>query len=95
MMRRLTLKSSERTGEVLWDDERGWFEGTDADLLNECCRTPQWHPAWPLTDALAASDVKALIVLLTCLGWDVPAELSEVARNWQASAPGIQPAGIA
>lgn len=82
MRRTLTLSGAGRVGEVVWDDEAGTFQGTDAVDLALCAQGPQSHPAWPSTDALPAKDARALIVLLHCFGWDVPPELADEAAEW-------------
>lgn len=79
----LTLSGPGQSGEVVWDDEAGTFRGTDAELLNECSQGPQAHPAWPYAAGLAATDKRALIVLLAVLGWDVPPELADEAAKWR------------
>jgi hypothetical protein len=88
--RRLTLKGPDRSGEVVWDDEAGTFEGTDDAELNKCAQVPQWHPGLPCSDELAAHDAKALIILLHILGWDVPCELAEDAAAFLANRPPAQ-----
>jgi hypothetical protein len=91
MRRLLTLRGPGQQGKLLWDDEAGTFEGTDAADLNACAHAPVSHPAWPSCEELPAYDAKALIVLLHVFGWDVPPELAVEAAALRAREPPYPP----
>lgn len=77
MLRHLTLIGTASRGELLWDDERGAFQGTDANLVEQVADGVPWHPHFPIVTEPARKNAQSLIVLLYILGWDCPAELSD------------------
>ena len=84
-MRNITIAQAGATLGILeWDDQTGAFRGFAADEVNECADYPQAHPAFPPVPETARKSGAALAVLLTCLGYDMPAELSADAQDARA-----------
>lgn len=71
-------------GVLEWDSDTGVFRGYAADEVNACADFPQDHPAWPPYTVPARKDAAGLALLLACLGFDEPEQLSSAAQAARA-----------